>query len=73
MSRKLKHTDVSDATPKRRQVVRFYGTFTPAKDGMRMKLIAPGPLGGTPIAGVTLRHNHSSSSKRGSIDLRVHR
>jgi hypothetical protein len=54
---------VSDATPKRGQIVRFYGTYTPAKDGTRMKLLGPGPFGGTLLTGVTLQHNNASSSK----------
>ena len=53
----------SDTTPKRGQMVRFFGTVSPAKNGRRIKLLAPNGRGGTPIAGVTLRPNNASSSK----------
>ena len=56
----------SDATPKRGQLVRFFGTVRPAKDGRRIALFGPGGK----LAATTLMHNNTESSKFG-LTVRV--
>jgi hypothetical protein len=60
---------VSDPTPKRGQLVRFYGTVVPAKDGKRLRLYEPESFGGRKIGQTTLRHNNKDSSK---FSLKAH-